>query len=279
VINNDRNSKAVIPERLFKILRSCEHKDEPGHFPATEVFNEGWMLRLVLDTLQTLNITGHPLTFLKGSRWYSEALLSTRFRPRVKPDPLGEGFTNADAVIGHFDFRALTKSGLSLASDAKQFVVLEAKMFSNLSSGTKNAPEYNQAARNVACMAETIAKGAQTLSSLESVGFFVIAPEIGNRHQRDSNIEECLNPDSIRSAVHHRISAYESSQRTEVQELRRWEKDYFHPLVLRLTAEQRLTVLSWEKIINAISAVDQGCGEELSHFYERCLTYAPSLAS
>jgi hypothetical protein len=57
-----------------------------------------------------------------------------------------------------------------------QFVVIEAKMFSNLSRGTKNALEYDQAARNVACMAHTIAKSGIQVDDLKSVGFFVIAP-------------------------------------------------------------------------------------------------------
>jgi hypothetical protein len=35
----------MIPERLFQILRSCEN-DDTSRIPATEVFNEGWMLRL-----------------------------------------------------------------------------------------------------------------------------------------------------------------------------------------------------------------------------------------
>ncbi len=279
MINRDRTEKTVIPERFYKILQSCENEGSPGYFPATEVFNEGWMLRLVLDALQTLNIPNHPLTFLKGSNWYSEALLSSPFRPRFKPDPLGEGFTNADGVIGHFDFRVSTKSGLSLGPEAKQLVVLEAKMFSNLSSGTKNAPGYNQAARNVACMAAAIDKNGMDLSSLESVGFFVIAPEIAKRSHRDTNLEACVNPDSIRSAVHKRITSYEASQRTEAQTLREWEKDYFHPLVLRLAEEKRLTVLSWEMIIEAISATNPSCGEELSRFYERCLSFSPAFTS
>lgn len=276
MLNQDTNETSVIPDRFYKILQSCEREASAGRFPATEVFNEGWMLRLVLDAMQSQNVPNHPLTFLQGSNWYSEALLSSPFRPRFKSDPLGEGFTNADGVLGHFDFRASTKSGLSLGPDARQFVVLEAKMFSNLSSGTKNAPGYNQAARNVACMAEAIFNSRRDLSSFESVGFFVIAPEISKRTHWDTNLEACLNPDAIRSAVHQRVTTYEASQRTEAQSLRKWEKDYFHPLVLRLVDEKRLSVLSWDQIIETIRAASPSCGEDLSRFYKRCLSYAPS---
>jgi hypothetical protein len=274
--NKELNGKEAIPERLFKILRTCGRDGEPGNFPPTEVFNEGWMLRLVLDTIRTLNLQEHALTFLKGSRWYSEALLSSPFRPRLRQDPLGEGFTNADAVIGHFDFRPSTKTGLTLAPDAKQFVVAEAKMFSNLSSGTKNAPMYNQAARNVACMANAIAKSGIPLSNLESVGFFIIAPQSAKRTHRNTNLEGCLTPSSIRLAVTQRIAAYDNAQRKEVNELRQWEKDYFLPLVDRLMSEERVAVLSWEKIIDVIAAANSNHGEELAQFYKRCLTFAPT---
>src|SRR5258708_23252206 len=117
----------MIPQRFFRILSSCEI-ESTSHFPATEVFNEGWMLRLVLDAAESLANFGHPLRFLDRAKWYSEARLSSPFRSRLKLDPLGEGFTNADAVIGHFDFRPSTKAGLRLSSDASQFVVVEAKI-------------------------------------------------------------------------------------------------------------------------------------------------------
>jgi hypothetical protein len=144
--------QAIIPDSLIRILRSSE-TNESSCFPPTEIFNEGWMLRLLLYAVQTLGINSTPLAFEDGARWYSEALLGSSFGRQHRADPLAEGVTNADGVIGHFDFRPATKAGLRLRPGAKQFVVVEAKMFSKLSTGTKNARTYNQAARNVACMA------------------------------------------------------------------------------------------------------------------------------
>lgn len=204
------------------------------------------MLRLVLDAIRALNILNHPLRFLAGSRWYSEAFLMSPFRHQSKQDPLGEDFTNADGVIGHFDFRASTKTGLNLAAGGWQFVVVEAKMFSNLSSGTKNAPGYNQAARNVACMADAIKWSGLPLSEFESLGFFVIAPSVDRRGRRDTNLETCLNPECICKVVGQRIADYEIKLRKKQAEtLREWEANYFLPLVHRLENEQRLAVLSW----------------------------------
>ncbi len=41
----------------------------------TELYNEGWMLRLILDWAETHATRAHPLFFERGARWFSEALL------------------------------------------------------------------------------------------------------------------------------------------------------------------------------------------------------------
>lgn len=268
------NGCAVIPNRLLNILRSCEN-DATSHFPPTEIYNEGWMLRLVLDAVQTLDLHDHPLQFLQDARWYAEAQLISPFRPRSRTDKLAEAFTHADGVIGHFDFSPSTKAGLELRADAKQFVVIEAKMFSNLSAGTKNAPLYDQAARNVACMAEAIFRSGKSVIDLERLGFFVLAPVVDKRRHRSSNLEALIDPNSIRRAVTNRIKSYESASRSEAAHLRDWEQTSFLPLVERLTRSQCLAVLSWEDCIEAIRSADRDVGDELNRFYERCLTYAP----
>lgn len=264
----------TIPERLMRILRTCE-ADEGSRFPPTEIFNEGWMLRLVLDATQSLGLQKQQLGFVDDAKWYSEALMSSPFRPRAKADPLAEGFTNADAVIGDFEFRATTKAGLWLSPGCRQFVVVEAKMFSNLSLGTKNAPAYNQAARNVACMAAAIAQSARSSADFESLGFFVIAPKPERRRPGFSNLETSVDPDAIRLAVDQRIAAYAAGGRPETAELREWEAAHFIPLVDSLAERGRLAVLSWEDCIEHIGVADPLAGAELERFYDRCLTYAP----
>jgi len=264
----------MIPDRLLKILRSCEI-DQTSHFPPTEIYNEGWMLRLVLDAVQTLGLRGHPFWFTDEAKWYSEALLSSPFRPRSRSDKLAEGFTNADGVIGHFEFGASTKSGLRLNGDATQFVVVEAKMFSNLSSGTTNARVFDQAARNVACIAEAISQSGRSLNDFDRLGFFVLAPALEKRSHRNTNLESCIDPNSIKLAVGNRIQSYEQSGRDEANQMRDWERNWFLPLVDKLVASNGLKVLSWEDCIEAISAADEDVGAELGRFYQRCLTYSP----
>lgn len=265
----------MIPNRLFQILRSCE-ADKTARFPPTEIFCEGWMLRLVLDAVHSLGIQKHPFCFLPRARWYSEALLTSPFRARSRSDTLAEGFTNADAVIGHFEFDPKTRAGLRLLSDVRQFVVIEAKMFSNLSAGTKNAPRYNQAARNLACIAEALAVRKLRPGDIEQLGFFVVAPSLYRRRIRETNLEASMRLDSVRQAVRERIVAYEVQERPEARELGQWEREYFLPLVEYLAERNQMSVLSWEDCIDLIGAANRSTRDELMAFYERCLTFAPA---
>jgi hypothetical protein len=270
-----RGENMKLPDRMFRLLRTCE-ADEDACFPPTEVFNEGWMLRLVLDAFQSLNLTLGSLRFARDAKWFSEALLESPFKPSLRADPLGEGFTNADAVIGNFEFRPATRAGLRLHQDASQFVVVEAKMFSNLSAGTKNAPGYNQAARNVACIAEAVAKSGRSVESFASLGFFVIAPDKRHRKPGYTNLESSMDPEAIRVAVDQRIRAYEAAERPEARKLRQWQAANFAPLVERLATQGSLAVLSWENCISQIATADASGGDELKAFYDRCLAYAPA---
>jgi hypothetical protein len=220
-----------------------------------------------------------PLRFESGGRWYSEARLGSPFKPRWRGDPLGEAYTNADGVVGHFEFRPETETGLTISSDATQFVVIEAKMFSGLSAGTKNAPTYNQAARNVACMAQAIAQSGRRLDDFTSLAFFVVAPTRARRPPSRNGIEQFLEPKSIKSAVRDRIAAYETGNRTEATDLKAWEQHWFLPLVDRLADTGALRLLAWEDCIEAVTSAQPGAGADLSAFYDRCLALARAVTT
>jgi len=162
-------------ERIATLFERCGGPEK--NFPPTDLYNEGWMLRLVLDWLSFNPGIDHDLAFATTDKWYSEALIPSAFLPRVRGDKLAESWTHADGVIGDFVIGANREGDLSLAEGASRILVTEAKMFSKLSSGVKNASYFNQAARNVACIAEVICRAQISPSSLEKIGFFVIAPE------------------------------------------------------------------------------------------------------
>jgi hypothetical protein len=131
--------------QIINMLKTCD--TDHGVLPPTEVFNEGWMLRLILDWFARQPPSDHPLSFEKNARWYSALLLPSQFLPRYQRDPQAEAYTHADGVIGHFSVDRSGKGDIDLHPDAKQLVVVEAKIFSRLSKGSKNFENYDQAAR------------------------------------------------------------------------------------------------------------------------------------
>jgi len=127
---------------------------EYGVNPAI-IFNEGWLLRILLYNHHK-GVQCFPFPRDTESRWFSEAQLPTIFKARYRGDSLAEKRTQIDGAYGHIKIRKRTKAWLTLEKGATYFNVLEAKMLSPLSEGLRNSPNYDQAARTVACMANTI---------------------------------------------------------------------------------------------------------------------------
>jgi hypothetical protein len=246
----------MILNKVQSLLESCS--TAKACFPPTILYNEGWMLRLTLDFFSTLRIPNHILSVPEGSRWYSEALLPSTFLPRSRSDSLAESWTHADGVIGHFKIGKGAKANLVLSPDATHFVVLEAKMFSKLSSGVKHASYFDQAARNVACMAETMKRAPCSHSKFTSLGFYVLAPQT----QIEQGIFAAdLNRDSIKGKVERRVKEYGEQDD--------WFMQWFIPTLARIKIE----ALSWEELIDTIRNHDPDAGHELNEFYKLCLQY------
>lgn len=239
------------------MLERCS--TEETQLPPTILYNEGWMLRLVIDWFATRPTTGHCLSFPEGGKWYSEALLPSPFLPRKQGDKFSESWTHADGVIGHFVIGRDRVGDLSLLPHTTHLVVLEAKMFSILSTGVTHAKYYNQAARNVACIAEILKRGKRKPSELNFLGFYVIAPQ--------SQIEEgifanLMTRDSIRKTVERRVNEYDESKEE-------WFHDWFLPILENIN----LRTISWEQIISEILELDSLSGKELKNFYKLCLKF------
>jgi hypothetical protein len=216
-----------------------------------------------LDWFSRQPASDHQLSFENGTRWYSELLLPSQFLPRYQRDPQAEAYTHADGVIGHFSVGSSGKGDIDLDSDAKQLVVVEAKIFSKLSKGIKNFENYDQAARITACMAETLYLRQGQISDISRLGFYVVAPE--NQLKFEPTFQTFLEKDSIRIKVQKRIKAY--SDPADAEAKNRWFKTWFLPTLECIDIQ----CITWEKIISYINANDRHNGEALSEFYENCL--------
>jgi hypothetical protein len=244
-------------ERVASMLRACGTAH--GVLPPTALYNEGWMLRLVLDAFEGLTHPTLPLKAAPGGRWLSEVLLPSRFLARSRSDKLAEGWTHADAVVGHFTLKAGGRGDIQLARDATQLVVVEAKMFSPLSAGTSKAKTFNQAARNVACMAHVISEAAVSLTHLEALAFVVLAPE---SQLSGPDFRAILSRESISAAVEARVGAYKGVHDE-------WLVSSCRPLCERI----QIVPIPWERAIAEIAVENRTYAADLTEFYARCVEH------
>lgn len=230
--------------------------------PPTELCNEGWMLRLLLDWHHRNPSTASPLRFTDGASWFSEGRLASPFIRGVKPR---EGYTHADGVIGQFTIKPGERGEILLQRDARQLVVIEAKMGSKLSAGTTHAPAYDQAARNVACMAEllTVAGIAPgPLNEMERLAFFVVAPE---SRIEAGVFEDLVTQESIRAKIQARVEGLSEGAARDSR--LRWIGDVLDPTLDHM----ELGVLSWENLLEDVRPVSDQ--ESLRAFYVDCLRF------
>lgn len=236
-----------------------------GHeplFPPTELYSEGWMLRLLMYAASESK-GGLPVDLAPDATWYSEARLPSPFRPRFRGDPLGEGFTHADGVVGHFEFRAETRAGLRLLPEASQMVVLEAKMGSALAPGTSKVTWFDQAARNVAAMSWAVHQSKVDVDQIESIGFYVIAP--ATRLAAESTFDEWTSRTSIIEKIDRRIALY-ADDPAKAGNLHRFRQGTLAAVLDRAV----ITTISWEDLL---AGVDGDLRGPLESFYKECLRH------
>ena len=217
------------------------------------------MLRLILDWFDRNREIVHPLSFAPNARWYSEALLPSRFLPQKRGDAAPKSFTHADGIIGHFSIRPGERGEAKVLKNATQLIVTEAKLGSCLSAGTKNAPTFDQAARNVACIANMIGIAGASVDAFDQLGFYVLAPDA---QINEGIFGDLITKESIERKVQARISAYDGT-------LDAWFEETFSPALACLN----LGALGWESVLDALPINLET--KQMCEFYETCLKYNP----
>jgi hypothetical protein len=239
------------------MLGACEAGDPS--FPPNVLFNESWLLRVVMDWFQRHGGDRSPLSHFPGARWFSEAWLPSAFLPRYRGDRLAESRTHADGVIGHFTIGDPGTAGLALRPDARQFVVVEGKLFNRLSAGVKNAPYYDQAARSVACIAEALRRADREPEEVDDLAFLVIAPQA---RVDDGVFAWDTSTDAIRRKVRRRVEDYAGERDA-------WFRDWFEPTLRRIDVR----CLAWEDVIDVVAFHSPEDGQLIDSFYGQCLKF------
>ena len=246
----------TVPKVFTELLSSTLSGKQ--HFPPTLIFEEGWMLRILLAAHQK-GYSCFPFSALRDATWFSEGIIPTPF----SATPYAESGTHTDGIVGHLRIRENTKTGVLLDVNAKQFVVLEAKMKSGLSKDVTHADFYDQASRTLACMCKTIELSSSRLDKIKSLGFYVIAPET---QINDNVFTEYLDLNHIKDTVERRVNQYKREECYSA--LQNWYQDNFLPFINIMERENVIGCIKWEDAIEKID--DEGERSAILEFLNKC---------
>lgn len=173
-------------EYFFKeIINSIDKSNNTDLVPyvnPTEIYNEGWMTRLLVyySIKQGIQLNNF-INFNQIKNWSSEGLISSPF---IEVANNREGYTHADMALGDFVINYVFRGKIEVFNNANIFGIIEAKMGSNLSQGTSNAKNYNQASRNLACISYNTTDDCE-------IFFAVVAPlEMIKKHKFELQLEQ-----------------------------------------------------------------------------------------
>lgn len=212
------------------------------------------MLRLVLDwyskDVNRATTEKHTLHFCENSRWFSEAGLRS---------PLKGDCAQADGVIGDFEIRDGTKSGIRVKQDAAQFVVVEAKMGSKLAKGTKEHREYDQVTRSILCACFEAANGGVLPDALPAgIRVIVVGPD--ELFSKDDNAQR-LKQDGDTSFLRRAGEKLTKGP---------WSKGADRHLIGAYLDRVKAVAVSWKEVIDEIACVQPAIAVRFTKFYESC---------
>ena len=259
--------KLFPPTKLaVEAMALCCNDIDKSPVAPSEVYNETWMLRMMLsfihdygDSDRIDNQCKELSCIARAVRrnWISEGGLSPVFDK--------EGPTWADAILGNIklDKQGETKRGVIIdcANDKDGVVVIEAKMNSALASGITHASDYNQVVRNIACLAQLVMGKELAKNS----AFFVFAPQrkinvwtndwkLGPKYLCGES-EECSG--MVWEVIKNQI------QTRNIKEPSVYDKfEDFGRTVKNIIANSKL--ISWESIIQSFNCEER---EFLKRFY------------
>ena len=238
------NGNKLFPNFMAAVnaLKECCGKNvETPPIARSEVYNETWMLRLTLALIHDSDLkenAPNALRLVKSAimhNWISEGGLEPAFER--------EGTTWTDAILGDVKIGDNSKRGIVLAPISDGVVIVEAKIGSELASGITNSSNYNQAARNIACLAKRIeGKGN---AYYKKCAFLVFAPEVELKEWEKSSV-----PKPIETA-REVIADQEKESPQHPKRTHKWNDNTGFWGAVDSIIENSVA-LSWENVINSI---------------------------
>lgn len=257
-------------DEIFTIIKLTDDK-ENRLIPPTIIYNENWLLRLVMwwflkedNFIINSDLDRKIVKAFKYSqlaRFYSDVTIETQFKRRTKgvKDMLAEPSINVSGVLGNYTIIHKRKSDrVKLNLESKQFNVFVVNMYNELSKGVKNQSTYNQVARAVGCIVQTLYKANITL--IENTGLYIIAPKV---QIKLNSYKVYSDRNNIEEEIKNRIDQY-----GEDENKNKWYT-YFNKIFQRVD----VACIAWEEIILFVKKNDNEFGNKLQIFYEKCEEY------
>jgi hypothetical protein len=246
-------------KRLFEIYEESRLNEGKPEclFAETLIFNEGWLLRSVLREWRTSSMSSELsfLPFPSDAKVYSEGQLHTPFKARWSGDPKAESHTRVDGVAGHFSIADGTRSGIELSPDCRYIAVFEAKLYSPIGKGVKNASDYDQVSRTAACLIHSLLQ-AKPRERFEA-HIVVLHPE----DNRDINHKEFAKV-QIRKRIRKRLEEYKQAGDPTL------ENPQFEAGWEEMLTQLDVCFKTWEEVLTEIG--DEG----LDRFYHLCRQFS-----
>lgn len=253
------DDKSYDLNKLFEFFEYWEKHTHP-----TEFYNEGWLLKVLVYAITDFGKTEHPLYVNEKEQFFSEGLLRSPFLTKGEKNPFAESHTHADGAIGKFIIGTDSTKGL-LKLTGHKLNIFEAKINSGFSKNVTNASFYNQAARYVACIVETIddADKIETLNDL-SIGFYLVVPK-DQFEKKNKNFKKFIDRKHILDTVKRRVDQYKDED--DYEERIEWFETKFKPVLEKIVIEP----LFYEDIITKLEGYTYI--NEIKGFYDLCIEH------
>lgn len=228
--------------------------------PKTTIFNEDWLLKVLLYLLKNDNKKTKVdafLSFPEKAEINTKIQLYTPFAQRKRSDQTGEDNINADGIVGEYRFIPGTKSIIQLNENFSHFSIFESKVLSGLSS-VRHKGTWNQISRTIAGMIYSALLSKTNLDKLPDLNYnFVYSSENQKIDITKYNIA------SIKNDIHVRISLYKTGGQPKNQDFSDFETNWERIF----DKNMKITFQKWENIVESFG------NAEFEEFYNKCLEY------
>ena len=261
-----------IYEPLMKLKDICGDT-----MPQSEIYNETWMLRLVLSLMSKVDTKSNTFTDSQSDSHLGDVCMAVKSgwisEGGLKPVFKQERTTWTDAIVGAVQ-KSSSNRNIEKNEGAiyKGVIVIEAKMGSDLSVGGSSLKGYNQVARNIACLARFMVEGCENVD-IKKCKFLVFAPQAKIGHWRDLDEKQqkkkrdrFYSPDNMIESTSRVLDEIKRKYvvRQEVKE--KWQE-------IKTTVEEirkHSIVISWDDVIKFLQNYLKdyaSCLECLNDFY------------